>query len=88
MNRPDIIIKDSQEQACLLIDMGIPTDQDSVVRESDKLTKYKDLENDLGRMWNLKATTVPVIVGALGMIKKACQKHLDKIPGQPLLQKI
>ena len=87
-NRPDIIIKDFKEQTCLLIDMSIPTDQNIAVKEFDKLSKYKDLEIEIGRMWNLKATTVPVIVGALGMIKKGCQKHLDKIPGQPQLQKI
>ena len=61
--------------------MSIPTDQNIAVKEFDKLSKYKDLDIEIGRKWNLKATTVPVIVGALGMIKKGCQKHLDKIPG-------
>ena len=87
-NRPDIIIKYFKEQTCLLIVMGIPTDHNIAVKEFDKLSKYKDLEIEICRMWNLKATTVPVIVGALGMIKKGCQKHLGKIPGQPQLQKI
>ena len=87
-NRPDIIIKDFKEQTCLLIDMSTPTDQNIAVKEFDKLSKYRDLEIETGRMWNLKATTVSVIVGALGMIKKGCQKHLDKIPRQPQLQKI
>ena len=68
--------------------MSIPTDQNVAVKEFDKLSKFKDLEIEIGRMWNLKATTIPVIVGALGMIKKGCQKRLDKIPGQPQLQKI
>ena len=31
-------------------------------------------------MWHLKTTTVPVIVGALGMIKKGTDKHINKIP--------
>ena len=68
--------------------MSTPTDQNIAVKEFDKLSKYRDLEIETGRMWNLKATTVSVIVGALGMIKKGCQKHLDKIPRQPQLQKI
>ena len=34
-------------------------------------------------MWHLKTTTVPVIVGALGMIKKGSDKHINKIPGSP-----
>ena len=69
-NRPDITINDFKEQTCLLIDMNILNDQNIAVKEFDKLSKYKDLEIEICRMWNLKATTVPVIVGALGMTKK------------------
>ena len=29
-------------------------------------------------MWHLKITTVPVIVGALGMIKKGTDKHINR----------
>ena len=39
-------------------------------------------------MWHLKATVVPVIVGALGVIKNTTHDHLDKIAGKPLLQEI
>ncbi|XP_063591903.1 uncharacterized protein LOC134768991 [Penaeus indicus] len=87
-NRPDIIIKDFKEKTCLLIDMSVPCDQNIAHKEFDKLSKYKDLQIEIQKMWSLKATTVPVIVGALGMIKKQTQKHLDKIPGNPQLQEI
>ena len=87
-NRPDIIVKDGQSKTCLLIDMSVPTDQNIAVKEFDKLSKYKDLEIEVQKLWNLKATIVPVIIGALGMIKKGCQKHLDKLPGNPSLQEI
>jgi len=73
-NRPDIIVKDSIEKTCLLIDMSVPTDQNIAAKEFDKLSKYKDLEIEISRMWNLKAITVPVIIGALGMIKKRLLK--------------
>ncbi|XP_063585357.1 uncharacterized protein LOC134762740 [Penaeus indicus] len=79
-NRPNIIIKDFKEKTCLLIDTSVPCDQNIAHKEFDKLSKYKDLEIEIQKMWSLKATTVPVIVGALGMIKKQTQKHLDKIP--------
>ena len=39
-------------------------------------------------MWHLKTTTVPVIVGALGMIKKGADKYINKIPGSPGLYEI
>ena len=31
-------------------------------------------------MYHLKITTAPVIVGALGMIWKGTDKHINKIP--------
>ena len=68
--------------------MSIPTDQNVPAKELDKLSKYKDLEKEIQRMWKLRTNTVPVIVGALGMIKKGCQKHFDTIPGEPQLQEI
>ena len=32
-------------------------------------------------MWHLKTTRVPVIVGALGMIKEETDKHINRISG-------
>ena len=68
--------------------MSIPIDQNIPAKEFDKLSKYKDLETEIQRMWKLATSADPVIVGALGMIKKGCQKHLDTIPGEPQLQEI
>ena len=31
-------------------------------------------------MWHLKTTTAPLIVGALGMIKKGAEMHINKLP--------
>ena len=87
-NRPDIIVKDYTTKTCLLIDMSVPSDKNISVKEFDKLSKYKDLEIEIRKMWNLKTTIVPVIVGALGMIKKGTQAHLDKIPGHHSIQEI
>jgi len=90
-NRPDIVIKDKVKRTCQLIDMSVPSDNNVSAKEFEKLSKYKDLEIEISKMWNVKAITIPVIIGALGIIKKGTQKHLEKIPGKiPLceLQKI
>ena len=73
-NRPDIVIKDKQEKSCLLIDMSIPTEKNTSVKVTEKLSKYKDLEIEIERMWGMKATTIPVVIGALGLIKKGLKK--------------
>ena len=32
------------------------------------------------KMWHLKATVIPVVVGALGMIKRKTEDHIKRIP--------
>ena len=46
----------------------------------EKLSKYKDLEIETTRMWGMRTETVPVIVGALGLIRKGMDQNLGKIP--------
>ena len=87
-NRPDIVIKDYKSRTCLLIDMTIPTDRNISVKEFDTLSKYKDLQIEIERMWQLKTTVIPVVIGALGMVKKEVLNHLKLIPGEPNLQEI
>ncbi len=80
-NRPDIVVKDHQERKCLLIEVSVPADDNVSLKEMEKLSKYKDLEIEITRMWGLKTETIPIIIGALGMIKKHADKHITKIPG-------
>ena len=87
-NRPDIIVKDFVNKTCLLIDMSCPSDINVAKQTFKKLSKYKDLEIEIEKMWKLQTVTVPVIVGALGLIKKGTQEHLNKIPGEHTLQEI
>ena len=61
--------------------MSVPSDNNVSAKEFEKLSKYKDLEIEISKMWNVKTNTIPVIIGALGIIKKGTQKHLEKIPG-------
>ena len=69
-NRPDIVIKNKKEKNCLLIDMSIPTEKNTSVKVTERLSKYKDLEIEVQRMWGVKATTIPVVIGILGLIKE------------------
>jgi len=32
-------------------------------------------------MWGMKTETIPVVISAVGLIKKGLQNHAEKIPG-------
>jgi len=34
------------------------------------------------RMWSLKCTVVPVIIGATGMVTRSLRKNLEAVPGK------
>ena len=78
-NRPDIIIKDSVNSTCKLIDMSFPSDRNIALREIEKKSKYKDLELEIQRMWQMKTEVIPVVVGALGTIKKGMVENIKRV---------
>ena len=80
-NRPDIVLKNKENKTCLVIDITIPLNTNTSVKPTEKLIKYKDLEIEVERMWGLKTTTVLVVMGALGTIKKDMENYSNKIPG-------
>ena len=50
------------------------------IAEFEKLSKYKNPEIEVEKLWHMKTVTIPVVIGALGMTKKGTKKHLEKIP--------
>jgi len=81
-NRPDIIIKNKKEKTCTLIDVVITADRNVVHKEAEKKLKYKSLCIEMQRMWNLKCTIVPVIIGATGIVTRSLRKNLEAVPGK------
>ena len=59
----------------------IPSESNTSVKVTEKLTKYKDLEIEINRMWGTKTRIIPVVVGALGLLKKGIDRYIDTIPG-------
>jgi hypothetical protein len=89
-NRSDIIIKHKKQKICTLIDVAISADINFVQKEAEKKLKYKSLCIEIKRMWNLKCTVIPVIIGATGIVTRSLRKHLEAVPGKhsiDLLQK-
>ena len=41
-NRPDIVVKDKQEKSCLLIDMSIPTEKNTLVKVTEKIQRSRN----------------------------------------------
>ena len=66
----------------IIIIIIIPADRNVVQKEAEKKLKYKSLCKEIQRMWNLKCTIVPVIIGATGIVTRSLRKNLETIPGR------
>ena len=49
------------------------------LKESEKKDKYLDLARGLKKLWNMKVTIVPIVVGAFGTITKGFLKGLEDL---------
>jgi len=81
-NRTDKIIKNKKEKTCTLIDVATPTDRNVVQKKAEKKLKYKSLCIEIQRMWNLKCTIVPEIIGATAIVTRSLKKNLETVPGK------
>ena len=87
-NRPDIIIKDKIEKKCIMIDMSIPSERNASIKEVENLSKYKNLYIEVTKMWQMKTTTAPIVVGALGLIKRGLEKYIRQFPGHIRIEEL
>ena len=54
-----------------LIDITKPDNSNVNTKETEKLSKYKDLEIEVSMMWTVRSKIAPVVIGELGAIKKS-----------------
>ena len=72
--RPDMIIKDKKKKHA--------SERNVSIKELESLSKYKDLEIEVTKMLEVKTSTVPNVVGVLGLVKKGLEKYGSQTPGQ------
>ena len=78
--RPDLIInKKKKKKISKIVDFAVPADHIIILKESEKKDKYFDLARELKKLWNMKVTIVPIVIGALGTITKGLLKVLEDL---------
>ena len=53
--------------------------KDIMKNSNNNNNKYLDLERELKKLWNMKVTVVPIVIGALGTITKGLLKGLEDL---------
>ena len=71
--RPDLI------RTCRIVNFAVPADYKVKLEEGKKKDKYLDLTRELKKLWNMKVTVIPIVVGALGTVTEGLLKGLEDL---------
>ena len=72
---------DTKERFGKFVDFAVPADRRIKLKECEKKDKYLDLPRELKKLWNMKVTIVPIVIGAFDTATKGLLKRLEDLEG-------
>ena len=66
--RPLYNQQQKKKRICKIVDFAVPTDHRINLKKCEKKDMYLDLSRELKKLWNMKVTIVPILIGAFGKI--------------------
>ena len=61
------------------MDFAVPADHRAKIKENEKKSKYLNLARELKKLWNMKVTVIPIVIGAFGTISKCLVRRLEEL---------
>ena len=65
-----------KKRACQIAVFAVSADHRIKLKESEKKEKYLDFTRELKKLWYMKVTVIPIVIGALGTVTKGLVKGL------------
>ena len=59
------------------MDLAVPAVHRIKLKENEKNDKLLDLAKGLEKLWNVKRTIIPIVIGAFGTVTKGLLKGLE-----------
>ena len=60
-------------------DFAVPDDHWIKLKEREKKNEYPDLARELKKLWNMKVTIIPIVIGAFVTVTKGLLKGLEDL---------
>ena len=61
------------------MDFAVPANHRVKLKESEKKDNYLDLAREVKKLWNMKVTVIPIVIGALGTVTKGLVKGQEEL---------
>ena len=73
-------IRSKNERHKILWDFAtVPADHRVKLKENEKRDKYLDLARELEKLWNIKVTVIPIVIGVLGTVTEGLVQGLENL---------
>ena len=66
-------------RTCKIVDFAVPANSRIKLKECEKKDKYLDLARESKKLWKMKVTIIPIVIGAFGTVTKGLVKGLDDL---------
>ena len=63
----------------IIVDFAVPADHRIKLKECEKKDKYLDFARELKKLWNIKVTIIPIVIGAFGTVTKGLLKGQEDL---------
>ena len=71
-----LLIAVQKKRTLKIVDFALLADHRVKLKESENKNKYLDLAREWKKLWNMKVTLIPIMIGALGTVTKGLIKGL------------
>ena len=71
--------KKKKEEILQIVDFAVLADHRIKLKECEKRDKYLNLARELKKLWNMKVTIIPSVIGAFGTVTKGLLKGLEDL---------
>ena len=61
------------------MDFAVLADHRMKLKEGEKKDKYLNFARELKKLWNMKVTVIPIVIGALGTVTKGLVQELENL---------
>ena len=68
-----------KKKTCKIVNFSVPVNHRIKLTEGEKKDKYQDLARGLNKLWNMKMTIIPIVIGAFGTVTKGLGKGLEDL---------
>ena len=61
------------------MDFVVPVDHRVKLKENEKNDEYVEQARELKKLWNMKVTFIPIVIGALGTVTERLLQGMDDL---------